>query len=119
MIPARQRSNVDLPDPLGPSTATTSPPRICRDSPSRATVCPNRFDTPSATSSGPSTGLCTGSVNASPSDQFMPQAVDAPCGQLDPPKVGLQVEQLEVTCQRVGQVARPLAPGQVSHPNQV
>src|SRR5688500_10011065 len=43
MIPARQCSSVDLPEPLGRMIATASPARTARSTPPTATVCPNRL----------------------------------------------------------------------------
>src|SRR6266566_638415 len=42
-MPARQCSKVDLPDPLGPMTATISPGRTPSEAPRSAGVCPNDF----------------------------------------------------------------------------
>ena len=42
-IPARQWSSVDLPEPLGPMTATISPAASAKSMPRSASVCPNRL----------------------------------------------------------------------------
>ena len=52
MIPARQCSRVDLPEPLGPITATASVRPIATSTPARATVVPNRLTSPRPVSTG-------------------------------------------------------------------
>jgi hypothetical protein len=47
-IPARQCRRVDLPEPLGPITATISPGSSSKSMPRSASVWPNRFRRPSA-----------------------------------------------------------------------
>jgi hypothetical protein len=49
-MPARQCSSVDLPDPLGPITASISPASTCTSAPRKAGVWPNDLTTSRASS---------------------------------------------------------------------
>ena len=50
--PARQRSNVDFPQPDGPITTSTSPRASVRSMPRRTGWAPNRFSRPRTVTSG-------------------------------------------------------------------
>src|SRR5215472_12947895 len=60
-MPARQCSNVDLPDPLGPITATISPCRTLSEAPRSAGVSPNDFTRSRASTMVPALGGVVGS----------------------------------------------------------
>ena len=55
-----QWSRVDLPDPLGPMTATTSPRARLKSTPRRASVWPKRLIKPEATSTSGTVGTAAG-----------------------------------------------------------
>src|SRR3954467_12957395 len=52
LIPEIDCAGVDLPAPLSPTRATTSPPRTSKSTPSSACTGPKRLLTPSSASSG-------------------------------------------------------------------
>jgi hypothetical protein len=114
-MPARQCSNVDLPDPLGPITATISPGPAAIEAPRSAGVWPNDLTTPRAsmiaagltaaatspwTAPGPGLGACPRSLAHRPGEHVQPGR-----GVIDPPQVRLQVVQAVVGQQGVHQVA--------------
>ena len=109
-MPARQCSSVDLPEPEGPITATTSPGWMENSAPSSAGVGPYVLRRSSATSREPGGGHARHRLG---------ELVEAGGGQFQPAQVGLEVEQGVVADQLVGEVAVALAAGQLAHQAQV
>jgi hypothetical protein len=82
-MPARQCSRVDLPEPLGPITATISPSSRTMLAPRSAWVGPN--------------DLCRSSpTRIWDIAHLLSQGRQAGLRVVDPPQIGLEVEQLEV-----------------------
>src|SRR5581483_9197494 len=67
--PSSIRRNVDLPAPLGPSTATTWPPAIVTSRPPKSTRPATRAETPAATTVGESAEVMRLRAGAGPGEE--------------------------------------------------